>query len=158
MSRPQPFGLLPTWWFWRELRDERPLVGVLIGAFVGAFVAAISWALVTTGVYLPVALLVALCAPMIGLGLVERALRWAVHHRRHQLAEGGWPTSAPGPTASSDAATQQTQSTMMPARAISTPSPTPAAAEVGDPEHDAGTASCPPNEVPTLPRNPRFPS
>lgn len=89
MSHPQPAGLLPTWWFWRELRDERPLLGACIGAFTGAIAALISWILVTTGVYLPAAVIVAVCAPMIGLGIVERALRWAVCRRRRRLGRVG---------------------------------------------------------------------
>lgn len=88
MSRPQPLGVLPTWWFWRDLRDERPLLGASIGALVGVFTAVISWVLVTAGVYLPLALVVAICAPMLGLGILERALRRAVRRRRRHLSRG----------------------------------------------------------------------
>jgi len=96
MSRPQPLGLLPTWWFWRDLRDERPLVGSLVGALVGTFGAAVSWCMITAGVYLPVALVAAMLAPMLGLGLIERGFRRLILRRRQALAKGAPPPNIVG--------------------------------------------------------------
>lgn len=93
MSRPQPFGLLPTWWFWRELREERPLLGICIGTLVGLFVVVFNQCLIISGIYVPMAFILALCGPLIGLGMLERGLRHMVIRRRRRLARGLAPSN-----------------------------------------------------------------
>lgn len=88
MSRPQPLGVLPTLWFWRELRTERPLLSMFVGLWMGVLGASASWALLAAGVSLPVGLLVTLSVPYLALGLVERGVRRAVLRRRRALARG----------------------------------------------------------------------
>lgn len=88
MSRPQPLGVLPTLWFWREVRTERPLVGIATGLFMGVFVLVVSQTLLVR-ISLPVAFIVVLFLPYLALGLVERGLRWMVLRRRRALARGG---------------------------------------------------------------------
>ena len=88
MARPQRLGVWPTLWFWEEVRAEQPGVSVFTGLFMGTFAVAGSWALLGVGVSLPVALIAALCLPLLGLGLVERWLRRKVILRRRALARG----------------------------------------------------------------------
>ena len=88
MSRPQPLGVLPTLWFWREVRTERPLVGIATGLFMGVFALVMSQTFLVW-LSLPVAFLVALFLPYFALGLVERGLRRMVLHRRRTLARSG---------------------------------------------------------------------
>ena len=88
MSRRQPLGVLPTLWFWRELRTERPLLSMFVGLWMGVLGASASWALLAAGVSLPVGLVVTLCLPYLALGLLERWLRSAVLRRRRVLARG----------------------------------------------------------------------
>lgn len=86
MSRPQPLGVLPTLWFWRELGTDRPLLNMLVGLLMGVLGASVSWALLAAGVGVPVGLLVTLSLPYLTLGLLERGLRWGVLRRRRALA------------------------------------------------------------------------
>lgn len=88
MSRRQTLGVLPTLWFWRELRTERPLLSMFLGLCMGVLGASVSWVLLAAGSSLPVGLLVTLCLPYLALGLLERGLRSAVLRRRRALARG----------------------------------------------------------------------
>ncbi|MBZ5709527.1 hypothetical protein [Nannocystis pusilla] len=88
MSRPQPLGLLPTLWFWRELRTERPVLSMLVGSFMAAFSMGIVAILQAAGGSLPVVFAVAMGLPYLALGIVERGLRWVVLRRRRALAQG----------------------------------------------------------------------
>lgn len=88
MARPQPLGVLPTLWFWREVRAEQPGVGVFAGLFMGVFATVGGRVLLGAGVSLPVALVATLCLPLLGLGLIERWLRRRVIRRRRALARG----------------------------------------------------------------------
>lgn len=88
MSRRQPLGVLPTLWFWRELRTERPLLSMFVGLWMGVLGASASWVLLAAGVSLPVGFVVTLCLPYLALGLLERGLRSAVVRRRRALARG----------------------------------------------------------------------
>lgn len=87
MTRPQPLGVLPTLWFWREVRVERPVIGTLTGLFMGVFAVAVGQLLLAVGVSLPVVFIAALFLPLLGLGLVERGLRVMVVRRRRALPE-----------------------------------------------------------------------
>lgn len=91
MARPQPLGVLPTLWFWREVRAERPVIGTLTGLFMGVFAVAVGQLLLAAGVSLPVVFIAALFLPLFGLGLIERGLRRMVVNRRRALAEGDPP-------------------------------------------------------------------
>lgn len=91
MSRPQPLGVLPTLWFWREVRAERPAIGMLTGLFMGVFAVLVAELILVAGGNLPVAFIAALVLPLIGLGIVERGLRQLVLHRRRAVARGSLP-------------------------------------------------------------------
>jgi hypothetical protein len=88
MRRPQRFGIIPTWWFWRELRWDRPLLCGLISLGVGALTLALGWLMIAAGYNLPAVLLTASLGPIVGLGVVERLLRRLVVQRRQALAAG----------------------------------------------------------------------
>lgn len=89
MSRRHPLGVLPTLWFWRELRTERPLLSMFVGLWMGVLWASASLALLASRVSLPVGFVVTLCLTYLALGLLERGLRSAVLRRRRALARGG---------------------------------------------------------------------
>lgn len=95
MSRPQPLGVLPTLWFWRELRTERPLLSMLVGLFMGVFSMGIVWLLQIAGSGLPVVFTVGMGLPYFSLGILERTLRWAVLRRRRALAHMHAPSALP---------------------------------------------------------------
>jgi hypothetical protein len=88
MTHPQRFGLLPTWWFWRDLKWEQPLLCAFIGAGVGAFAVALGWLVLSAGFELPAAFVAALLGPVLGFGAAERVLRLLVVRRRRALAAG----------------------------------------------------------------------
>lgn len=102
MTRPQPLGLLPTLWFWREVRVDRPVIGTLMGLFMGVFAVAVGQLLLAVGVSLPVVFIAALFLPLLGLGLVERGLRVMTERRRRALtkveARRVLPEKAPSPS------------------------------------------------------------
>lgn len=88
MSRPQPLGVLPTLWFWRDVRVDKPVVGMLTGLFTGIFAVLVGQWILAAGVSLPVAFIAALFLPTLGLGIVERGLRRMVLQRRRALTRG----------------------------------------------------------------------
>ncbi len=85
MARPQRLGLLPTWWFWRELEDKHPLWGGLVGGLLGLLGVCVGGVLLDL-LGLPLALPIAPFLPFLGLGLMERGLRHLVIRRRKQRA------------------------------------------------------------------------
>lgn len=88
MTRPQRLGFLPTWWFWRELKWDRPLLCSFIGAAVGVFSVSLGWLVLYVGFELPAAFIAALLGPVLGFGAFERGLRALVVRRRRALARG----------------------------------------------------------------------
>ena len=95
MSRPQPLGVLPTLWFWRELRTERPLLSMLVGLFMGMFSMGVVWLLQAVGGSLSIVFMMGMGLPYLALGILERALRWAVLRRRRALAQAHAPSALP---------------------------------------------------------------
>lgn len=95
MSRPQPLGVLPTLWFWRELRTERPLLSMLVGLFMGAFGVSASLTFLAAGVSVPMGFIATLSLPYFALGILERCLRRAVLRRRRALAQSDSPGELP---------------------------------------------------------------
>lgn len=85
MLRPQRLGVLPTWWFWQDLRTERPLTSMLIGLGMGLF-GTFTGHLVLELMGLPIAIIVGPLAPFLCLGIIERCLRRLVIRRRRTLA------------------------------------------------------------------------
>lgn len=88
MSRPQRLGVLPTLWFWRDVRTDKPVIGMLTGLFTGVFAIVMGQLLLGAGVTLPLAFVAALVLPTLGLGIIERGLRRMVIRRRRALARG----------------------------------------------------------------------
>lgn len=95
MSKPQPLGILPSLWFWREIRRSEPrlhLFFTLLWAFLVA-------PLVFLGiVYLQPAWLSAISVFLISIlggGAIEKWLRLLVVRRRHLIAAN--PPEAPKP-------------------------------------------------------------
>ncbi len=86
MSRPQRLGVLPTLWFWREVRTERPAIGILTGFAMGVFSVAVGALLRWSGLALPFAFILAMCVPLLALGIIEYGLRRLVIKRRRLLA------------------------------------------------------------------------
>jgi hypothetical protein len=83
-DRPQPLGLLPTWWFWNERRNWRLIMGLVIPTMLvvtaivdllgaGTLALALTPALVVTGM----------------LGLIERYVRGRLVSTRSPAAEPG---------------------------------------------------------------------
>lgn len=94
MSRPQRLGILPTWWFWQELRVERPLTSMLIGLAMGLFGIFTGHVLLDL-MGLPIAIIVGPFAPFLCLGIIERGLRRLVIRRRRMLAQAITATVSP---------------------------------------------------------------
>lgn len=88
MSRPQRLGILPTLWFWRDVRTDKPVVGMVTGLFTGVFAMLVGRMLLVAGVSLPLAFVAALFLPTLGLGIIERGLRRMVIRRRRALVRG----------------------------------------------------------------------
>lgn len=88
MSRPQRLGVLPTLWFWRDVRTEHPVIGMLIGGAVGVFAVVVGKLLLVAGLNLPLVFVMALFLPLFGLGTVERGLRHLIVRRRRMLTRG----------------------------------------------------------------------
>ncbi len=85
MARPQRLGVLPTWWFWQDLRTERPLTSMLIGLAIG-LLGTLAGHLLLDLLGVPVAIIVGPFVPFLCLGIIERGLRRLVIRRRRMLA------------------------------------------------------------------------
>lgn len=86
MSQRQPLGILPTLWFWREIRrTDRKLhvfVTLLWALVVAPLVFLCVWALPPTWA----SVLAVFAISILGGGLIEKLLRLVISRQRHLLA------------------------------------------------------------------------
>lgn len=89
MSRRQPLAVLPTLWFWEEIRGRSLAVDLSIGLFMGFFTLGLINLVLLVELALLPALVLTVLAPYLALGALERVLRHLVLLRRRQFARGG---------------------------------------------------------------------
>ncbi len=76
LDRPQPMGVLPSWWFWND-----PKNWALIKVPFTVYVVVVMVVVDVIDLPLSTALVVYIAAYWLALGLIERYVRWAAKRR-----------------------------------------------------------------------------
>lgn len=97
LDRPQPLGILPTWWFWNQRENWR-----LVGWGFGLFAAVITITIPLLNLHPLMAGLVAAGALMMAIGLLEKYVRHQAERRRALAAAEAGETLGAAPLDSSE--------------------------------------------------------